>query len=117
MPTPSNKKAPGALVATSPTHRARSAMPALSPARAKAAGAGCAKSAAEWTMDASELVRELEATQKEVADMLSGQAAQEEELAGMKEACSSEVRLSRARFLAAWLRVKQYVHVRGWACV
>lgn len=43
-------------------------------------------------MDASELVRELEATQKEVADMLTGQAAAEQELTGMKEACSSEVR-------------------------
>ncbi|KIY98043.1 hypothetical protein MNEG_9919 [Monoraphidium neglectum] len=47
--------------------------------------------ATDWNAEASELVRELAATQKEVAAMLTGQADQEKELSGMKEACSSEL--------------------------
>jgi len=49
--------------------------------------------AAGWNIEASALVKELCATQHEVADLLSGQAEQAAELSGMKEACTTEVRV------------------------
>ncbi|GBF92067.1 hypothetical protein Rsub_04414 [Raphidocelis subcapitata] len=48
-------------------------------------------SAIGWNLEASELVKELTATQQEVAALLIGQAEQEQELSGLREACSSEL--------------------------
>jgi hypothetical protein len=64
---------------------------------AAAAGEQQRMSASDWNAEASRLVRDLEASQKEVATMLTGQAAQEQELGGMKEACDGEASALRAR--------------------
>jgi hypothetical protein len=74
---------------------ARVSEPRVAP---KGAAAPAGMTATDWNAEASELVRELAATQKEVAAMLTGQADQEKELSGMKEACSSEVRPRRRRW-------------------
>jgi hypothetical protein len=51
-----------------------------------------AEAAAGWNVEASSLLKELTATQQEVADLLTGQQQQQAELSDMKEACSTEVR-------------------------
>lgn len=77
---------------TMPTQKAPRASQKPASAKAAAAAPAPAISAADWNVEASELVKELTATQKEVAAMLSGQQVHEQELSGMKEACCSEVR-------------------------
>jgi hypothetical protein len=80
---------------------------AAAPAAAAAVGAGpgacvAAMAADAWNVEASALVQELTATQREVADMLLGQTSAQQELDSLKGACTSEVG-GRARVCSAGL--------------